>query len=162
MGPIKLSYEEIYDSFANFRKDFFSKPIEPFYNIEIRPAYKKGATGLMTVTNYKRWLRGLPYIHGPLLPDESEYIAVICVSGVGPNIKPYTFKIRDDGAFMYSIPFEYNKQPISKWVKYMNNFIRSLPTFGPYYRQQMRTSAFKHELIQTCIEQDFHNVLISC
>jgi hypothetical protein len=57
-------------------------------------------------------------------PDESEYVAVITLSNShNGNIKPYTFKIKEDGSFLYRIPFEYNKQPIEKWVKYIRRWL---------------------------------------
>lgn len=156
-----LTYEEIFESFAQIRTDFHSKSIEPFYQIDIRPATNLGARQPLTITNFKRWLNGLPPKVGQLLPDESEYIAVITLECRTTGLKPYTFKIRPDGAFLRVIPFEYKSQPIGKWTKFINNFIQNLPSFGSYLRQVYRTRLFRDDLIRTFVEKSFHHSLTS-
>lgn len=148
---IKLTFQELYESFGDMKAVFAKASCNPFNNIAIRAAYKKGERR-MTLTNMLKKRRGLAYSPGILLPDESEYIAVIvlsnvnCWDGTQYTVKPYEFKIREDGAIYYKICAEYYKQPISKWVKLISRFICNLPSFGPYLRQLERTDAFKHEL----------------
>jgi hypothetical protein len=159
---INLTYEEIANSFHILKKDFYSRPIAPFNFIEIRHPYKQGQRGLMSLSNQRRFWKGLSYVPGPLLPDETDYVAVIYVCGQNPNIKQYEFKIRADGAFLRKIPFEYNSQPISKWEKFISKFIQNLPTFGQYFRQVNRVALFKEELMRTFTEKFFHNSLTCC
>lgn len=154
-----LTYDEICQSFEQLRRDFHSKSAMPFYRIDIRPATKLGERQPLTMTNFKRRLNGLPLKLGNLLPDESEYIAVITLECWTTGIKPYTFKIRPDGAFLRVIPFEYKSQPIGKWTKFINNFIQNLPRFGSYLRQLYRTRLFRDDLIRTFAEKSFHHSL---
>ena len=148
---IKLTFQELYESFGDMEDVFKKASCNPFNNITIRVAYKKGERKT-TFENLLKKRRGLAYNPGILLPDESEYIAVIvlsnvnCWDGTQYNVKPYEFKIREDGAIYYKIGAEYYKQPISKWVMLISRFICNLPSFGPYLRQLQRTDAFKHEL----------------
>jgi hypothetical protein len=155
---VNLTLKELQESFGDLEAVFKKASVAPFNNISYRPAYMKGQRQ-MTFTNLVKKHRGLPYNPGKELPDESEYVAVITLShvfnGYGPyhhNVKPYEFKIREDGAIYYKIGAEYYKQPIAKWVKLISRFICDLPSFGPYLRQMQRTEAFKHELICRSLE----------
>jgi len=148
---VNLTYKELHESFPEMEAVFAKASCNPFNNIAIRAAYMKGQRQ-MTFTNLVKKRRGLPYNPGKELPDESEYVAVItlsnvnCWDGTQYTVKPYEFKIREDGAIYYKIGAEYYKQPISKWVKLISRFICNLPSIGPYLRQLERTDAFKHEL----------------
>jgi CMP-2-keto-3-deoxyoctulosonic acid synthetase len=81
-------------------------------------------------------------------PDESEYVAVITLlNSDNGNIKPYVFKLKPDGSFLYRIPFEYNKQPIEKWVKYMRRWLADFEAMEAI-RAQWRCDTIKQELIE--------------
>jgi len=149
---VKLTFKELQECFGEMEAVFAKASVTPFNKISYRPAYMKGQRQ-MTFNNLMKKHRGLPYNPGKELPDESEFVAVITLShvfdGHGPyhhNVKPYEFKIREDGAIYYKIGAEYYKQPIAKWVKLIGRFVCNLPSFGPYLRQMHRTDAFKHEL----------------
>jgi hypothetical protein len=156
-----LTFKELEDSFGNLKAVFEKASTTPFNQICCRRAYLKGQRQ-MTFTNMMRRQRGLPYNPGKELPDESEYVAVIilsnvnCWDGTQYTVKPYEFKIREDGAIYYKIGAEYYKQPISKWVKLISRFICDLPSFGPYLRQLQRTDAFKHELFSRVFCDPLH------
>jgi len=126
---VELSYEAIAAEFDLLRAVFESGWKDPFRFIELqRPS---------RYCNLKN-------------NDESHYIAIITLSGgydyrVG-FVKEYQFKIRADGCFVYNIPFEYAKQSIGKWVKYVSRWLNEIESFSGL-RQQARCLVISQELM---------------
>jgi hypothetical protein len=147
--PIGITYAEVASAFDALQGIFESTRKEPFYSINLRKAFTEPFAP-STMANRRRQLSGLPL----KLVDykESDYIAVIILTG-GSMVHPYTFKIKADGCFVYNIPFEYSKQSIGKWVKYISRWLNESDCYT-VIRQQMRCSKIKRELIQRTLVND--------
>jgi len=143
-----LNLTDFSEAFPELLRVFANASHLPFSKIEYRAAYKKGQR-CTSFDNLLKKQQGLPYNPGKLLPDESEYIAVITLSAeFSSSVLPYVFKVRPDGDLVYDMTFQYVKQPICKWLKLITRFVDSLPCF----RQVNRTMAFKHELLQKTLD----------
>ena len=141
----ELTFEELSSEFHLLNEVFNSGRKEPFYSIVIRRPYKDGYKYMTLMENLRRKQKGLPLKNLEYIEyKESEFIAVITLGGV---VKPYEFKIKPDGSFVYNIPFEYAKQSIGKWVKYISRWLNSLNTFSAI-RQQIRCLKIRRELIE--------------
>lgn len=145
-----VTYETLSAEFDILQAVFESGRREPFTSISMRRAYAAGASTVeLTTLNRKRHLAGLPLKRTPL-PDESDYVAVIKLSGStyygNSMVRDYVFKIREDGCFAYNIPFEYSKQSIGKWVKYIGRWLNGMEALSGL-RQQERCRSITLELL---------------
>lgn len=145
--PFGLTYEEVLAEYELIR----TGRMEPFNNVYIRKAYKAGdmLPSKMSLIKQFRLLRNgrRDMIPREPCPDESEYVAVITLlNSNNGNIKPYVFKIKADGSFLYTIPFEYNKQPIKKWVGIIRHWLADFEGMEGI-RAQWRCDAIKQELL---------------
>jgi len=147
-----LTYEEVLPEYEVLKAVFLTGHMEPFNNIFIRKAYKLGdmmPSKMCWSRQFNLILSGRRnMIPREPCPDESKYIAVITLlNSNNRNIKPYEFKIARDGSFLYRIPFEYNKQPIEKWVKYIRRWLAEFEAMEGI-RSQLRCDTIKQELIE--------------
>ena len=147
---IITTYEQILEEFDLIKTLFESGRKEPFTSINIRRAYLAGPNrnAILSSNTRRRILLGLSVKYIPY-PDESEYIAVITLSGYSywgkTNVRDYVFKIKQDGSFVYNIPFEYSKQSIGKWVKYIGRWLNEIESMSGI-RQQLRCRTIEMEL----------------
>jgi hypothetical protein len=149
---VGITYEEVLAEYEVLYQLFRTGRMEPFNNVYIRKAYKLGdmMPSKMSITKQFRLIRSghRDMIPREPCPDESDYIAVITLlNSNNGNIKPYEFKIAADGSFLYRIPFEYNKQPIQKWVKYIRRWLAEFKGMEGI-RAQWRCDTIKQELLE--------------
>jgi hypothetical protein len=147
-----LTFEDVLSQYEILRLVFHTGKKDPFDSLCIRRAYKDGDTfpSKLPFTQQFRLIQSgrSNLITREPCPNEGEYIAVITLlNGYKKNIKPYVFKIKADGSFLCSIPFEYNKQPIKKWIKYIHRWIADFECMSGI-RAQLRCHAIKQELIE--------------
>jgi hypothetical protein len=144
---ISLTYGEIADEFPKMQKIFHESNPKPFVNIVCRPAHEAGKREWRVQDLINR-RRGLPYRNGVLLPDESEYVAVITLSTsrTVPATDAYVFKIRPDGAVCCSPVKRFYKQSPEKWLNLISKFITGLP-FGTVHRQSLIKESVLEELV---------------
>ena len=151
-------YKEIEGNFAALKEVFYNGRKEPFTDICIRrpfdgsvlPPYRN----ICERREYDKYVR----LHGvapPLVktPDETDYVAVITLSGY-KNVKPYVFKIRKDGAILRQVAFEYDKQSIEKWIKYIQRWMLDSYAFSEL-RCRNRCFQIKEELMSRLWATEF-------
>jgi hypothetical protein len=151
--PVSLTYGEIADEFSKMQQIFRDSNPKPFVNIVCRPAHEAGKREWRVQDLINR-RRGLPYRNGVLLPDESEYVAVITLSTdllyptsrTVPATDSYVFKIRPDGAVCCSPVKRFYKQSPEKWLNLISKFITGLP-FGTVQRQSLIKESVLEELV---------------
>lgn len=146
---VKITYEQLHEEFDLLKATFESGRKEPFTDIIIRRAYAPGSYQPLSLNNKRRLTKGLP-IHPTENPDESEYISVITLTGYSSwntsKVRDYVFKMKDDGCFVYNIKYEYSRQPISKWIKYITRWLNSIDSFSGL-RQQQRCKKIQMERV---------------
>ena len=128
-------------SFDDLKALFRTWSTAPFTGIYFRAPYKKGEVLSLTFDQ----LRRRPVVR-TLAPDESEFIGVITLSAIAIKDKSYVFKLRKDGSIVYQIPFEFDKQPIQKWVKLIMRWFHSSYLLEPLRRRQ-QFNLIKEELM---------------
>lgn len=141
-------YKEIEQDFAALKEVFDNGRKEPFNYISIRRPFDGSLVpAFRTLLEIHRGV--VPRL--VQMPDETDYVAVIELSHCGFNVRnkqvsPYRFKIRKDGAILRHVPFEYDKQPIEKWIKYIQNWMWNSSVLSEM-RCRNRCFAVKEELI---------------
>ena len=133
-------------SFDDLKALFGTWSTAPFTGIYFRTPNKKGDLLPLTFDQMRSLIRGgLPVVR-QLAPDESDYLGVITLSATNINGKSYVFKLRKDGSIVYQIPFEFDKQPIQKWVKLITRWFHSSYLLAPL-RHRQQFDLVKEELM---------------
>jgi len=146
---VKITYDQLKEEFDLLEAVFESGRKEPFTDIIIRRAYAPGSYQPLSLKDRRRLIKGLP-VRPTENPDESEYIAVITLTGYSSwhtsKVRDYVFKMRDDGCFTYNISYEYSRQPIAKWSTYIARWLNDIESFSGL-RQQQRCRKIQMELM---------------
>ena len=133
-------------SFDDLKALFRKWSTAPFTGIYFRAPYKKGEVLSFTFDQRRSLIRRRLPVVRQLAPDESEFIGVITLSAIAIKDKSYVFKLRKDGSIVYQIPFEFDKQPIQKWVKLITRWFHSSYLLAPL-RHRQQFDLVKEELM---------------
>jgi len=133
-------------SFDDLKALFKTWSTAPFTEIYFRTPNKKGDFLPLTFDQIRSMMRSGQPVVRTLAPDESDYLGIITLIGSAAKGKTYVFKLRKDGSVVYKIPFEFDKQPIQKWVKLISRWFIGSYLLDPL-RHRQQFALVKEELM---------------
>jgi len=135
-----ISYTEITQNFAEFRKVFMKASHAPFKDVELVQGKRNFRYRINTVTGSVERVSQTP--------DNFEAMVVL-KRDPWTDQNPYfdlTFKIRSDGSIFSDSGVKYKNQPNEKWAKLIQRWLEgSVSTF----RTHRRTDTIREELVST-------------